>query len=196
MARPSNTNARRAQIVQGLLSAMAKQGYDGASIQMIAKEARLTPGLVHYHFKFKQEILVELVRHLTGVAQARLESLVETDATPLERLEALIDAYLAPGKGASPQAVAAWVLIGAEAISQKEVRSVYEKVISSRIDEIAALLEKVLESRGKPARGALKLAAGLISLIEGAFQLSSAAPGALPKGYAAEVAKGMVRGFI
>ena len=36
MGRPSNTDERRAQIAEGLLSVMAKHGYDGATIQRIA----------------------------------------------------------------------------------------------------------------------------------------------------------------
>ena len=47
MARPSNTEERRQQIVQGLLRVMAERGYERASIAEIARAAGLTPGLVH-----------------------------------------------------------------------------------------------------------------------------------------------------
>ena len=56
MARPSNTEERRQQIVEGLLRVMAERGYERASIAEIAKAAGLSPGLVHYHFTEKQEL--------------------------------------------------------------------------------------------------------------------------------------------
>ena len=40
---------------------MADRGYERASVTAIAKAAGLTPGLVHYHFHNKKEILLALV---------------------------------------------------------------------------------------------------------------------------------------
>ncbi|HEY3497153.1 MAG TPA: helix-turn-helix domain-containing protein, partial [Polyangiaceae bacterium] len=65
MTRASNSAERRGQIVEGLLAVMAREGYEGASIQAIGRAAGLAPGLVHYHFDTKQEILVELIETLT-----------------------------------------------------------------------------------------------------------------------------------
>ena len=58
MPRPSNTDARREQIVLGLQRVMAERGYEKATVSAIAQAAGLTPGLVHYHFKNKQEMLL------------------------------------------------------------------------------------------------------------------------------------------
>ena len=73
MPRPSNTEERQAQITGALMKVMAKRGYDGASVADIAKAARLTPGLVHYHFKSKQEILLAALRDLVARHDANLE---------------------------------------------------------------------------------------------------------------------------
>jgi len=69
MARPSNTEARRSQIVDGLVMVLSERGYERSSVQAIASAAGLSPGLVHYHFKNKLEILVELVERLDGVLE-------------------------------------------------------------------------------------------------------------------------------
>src|SRR4051794_34146124 len=121
MPRPSNTQLRRRQIVEALLSVMADRGYDGASVQAIAHRAGLRPGLIHYHFTNKQEILLEALRELTRVAERRFDALARRARTPRERLRAFIDSRLATGKGASPAAVAGWVVVGAEAVRQPEV---------------------------------------------------------------------------
>jgi TetR/AcrR family transcriptional repressor of bet genes len=196
MSRPTNTKVRRAQIVKGLMTAMAKHGYDGASIQNIAKESKLTSGLIHYHFKSKIEILVALVQHLTELANSRLKTISHSTDSPIKQLTAIVDTYLATGEGANSTAVAAWVVIGTEAIKQKEVRAVYKNAIKSRFHEIKVSVIKTLESEGKATENAAKLAAGIVSIIEGAFQISSSASNIFPKEYAATITKRMVEGFI
>lgn len=98
MGRPSNTKERRAQIIDALLSTMAKEGYERATVNAIAREANLAPGLVHYHFTNKQEILVALVEQLVTRLDERVEARLEgaSDA-PRAKLYAVVDAYVALG---------------------------------------------------------------------------------------------------
>ena len=58
MPRKPNTELRRAQIVDALRQVVAVSGYSGATIQAIAAQSGLAPGLIHYHFDDKLEILV------------------------------------------------------------------------------------------------------------------------------------------
>ena len=124
MPRKPNTELRRQQIVDGLLKTIASQGYTGATIQAIASASGLTPGLVHYHFRDKREILVTLVEQLTAYASERFHSRAATAMNARERLRAYIDARLAYGSDANPDAVAAWVMIGAEAVREPDVREI------------------------------------------------------------------------
>ena len=124
-----NTEQRRAEIVNALLSTIAEHGYAKATIQLIAQKAGLTPGLLHYHFKTKAEILVELVKTLAGLSSQRYAAFAESAETAEERLIAYIDARLSRGEGANPTAVAAWVMIGAEAVRLPEVREIYQQAI-------------------------------------------------------------------
>jgi TetR/AcrR family transcriptional regulator, transcriptional repressor of bet genes len=189
--RPSNTQLRRRQIVEALLSVMAERGYDGASTQAIARRAGLAPGLIHYHFASKQEILLEAVRELARVAERRFEDLARPAATPRERLRAFIDARLAVGKGASAAAVAGWVIVGAEAVRQPEVKAAHEEIIRAQL----AVLEALLRDHAGGAltrREARHLAAIVLAAIEGAFQLSVSARDVMPTGYAAKALMDLV----
>jgi len=188
MARASNSEARRSEIVQALQAVMARQGYEKATIQAIAAEAGLAPGLLHYHFKSKQEILVSLVSTLAGYAQQRFAQLAGNADDPPARLRAYIDARLALGPGSSPHIVAAWVMVGAEAVRQPEVRDAYQRAVGADLDLLTGLLADCLRQQGRPDGGARHLAAGLLALIEGAYQLASAAGEVMPAGYAAESA--------
>ncbi len=79
-------------------------------------------------------------------------------------------------------------MIGAEAVRQPEVRAVYRQMIADELALLTTLLADCLRERGRDTAGAGTLAAGLAALIEGAYQLSSAAAEVLPRGYAAPAA--------
>ena len=192
MARTSTSAPRRAQIVGALQSVMARHGYERATVQAIAAEAGLAPGLVHYHFKNKQEILVSLVATLAEVGQARFAHLVGDASAPEARLRAWIEARLGLGDGAAPEVVAAWVMIGAEAVRQPEVREAYGRAVAAELALLTGLLADCLRERGRAEEDssaeARRLAAGVLALMEGAYQLACAAGDVMPQGYAAEAA--------
>jgi len=175
---------------------MSRHGYEKATIQLIAQEAGLTPGLLHYHFKTKAEILLELVKTMAGLAQGRYDELASNAQTPNQRLQAYISARLGLGEGADASAVAAWVVIGAEAVRQPEVREVYRQAAQAESALIKQLLTACLKQRGKQLKNVTHLAAALLAYMEGAFQLASAAPDAMPTGYAADMALQLMLRYI
>jgi TetR/AcrR family transcriptional repressor of bet genes len=194
MARPSNTEHRRQEIVLGLMSAMAEKGYEKASIQSIAKAASLSPGLIHYHFKTKLEILIALMNELSCKADERFESLAAEANSAEEKLMAYIDAALALGEGSNQQAVAAWVIIGAEAVRLDDVRSLYQEVIAKHSKTLVELLSHAALEAGSETGSELskvkakELATFIIASIEGAYQIATTIPDA-SKDYAARILK-------
>ncbi len=196
MARSSNTEARRAETVRALASVMAERGYDGASIQRIAKHAGLAPGLVHYHFQSKREILVALVDTLVAGARSRIDARMAAAASPRERLAAFLDALLATGAGADSNAVAIWALVGAEAIRQPDVRALYGGWMAEAKSQLTAIVREVCRDEAKSSRGTRAMAAGLLATIEGFYAIAAAAPEVVPAGSAAATARRMAFGLI
>lgn len=196
MSRKPNSEQRRTQIVQALMDTMAEHGYEKATIQLIARRAELTPGLLHYHFHSKADMLLALVRALAGAAQQRYVALAQNAANAEQRLEAYIDARLGLGDGADPGAVAAWVVIGAEAVRQPEVRAAYQHAVDTEMALLRELLSASLAAQGKSCANVAALAAALLAMMEGTFQLASAAPAGMPVGYAAPMARQLIRRFI
>lgn len=188
MPRPSNKLQRRGEIVEALLKVMAITGYESASIQAIGREAGLAPGLVHYHFRNKQEILVELIGMLSEQARVRYLGFSEKATSSDQHIEAFIDSALALGEGSNTEAVAAWVLIGAESIRQKDVRKVYQSTLADNLSELEGLLKEYAKENDKKISGYTikNIAAFTIGAIEGAYQLSSTAKEIMPRNYAAQ----------
>lgn len=192
MARPSNTEERRTQIVEGLQEALASHGYEKATIALIARSAGLTSGLIHYHFRSKLEILLELVERLGLRLQARYESMSEGRSTPEGRLAAFIDSRLATGDGADPQAVACWVAIGTEALRQPEVREVYAGLMAGQHSQLMAILEELSPGSVSPAEAA----SALLAAVEGCYQLAATVPALAPPGFAAKTVRQMAEGLL
>lgn len=197
MPRKSNTEERRAQIVDGLLQVMAERGYERASVQAIAKAAGLGAGLVHYHFDSKQEILLALVERLHDTFAVRFAARHDPEGdAPLDQLYAFLDARVARGKDADPKLVAAWVSIGAEAVHQPEVRAVYADVMTRDIDTLRKLVAATLTAEGRATRQARRIAVALLAAVEGVYQLAAAVPSSVPKGFAAPTLRTMARALL
>lgn len=193
MARPTNTQARRQQITMALSRVMARTGYERATIAEVAREAGLTPGLIHYHFGSKREILMALVDHLAGRLELRYRARLEgAGAIPRKRMLAFLDALVATGPDADPEAMACWVVIAGEAIRQEEVRLVYQRVIALQQETLTGLITDLLAAEGRPDGGATELALSLLCWVHGCYQLATAAPGSIPSGGAAPMLYHMV----
>lgn len=186
-----------AQIVDALEAVMATEGYDGASIARIAAQAGLRPGLVHYHFRDKQEILEQLARRLDDTWRQRYaRRLARARENPMAQLSAFIDAHVALGDDADASAVSAWVLLAAEAVRKPEIRALYSASVADRHRVLSDLVKAALKAERKSTRPASHIAAALLSAIEGSLSLAVSAPGVLPAGYAAASLRKLAQGFI
>jgi TetR/AcrR family transcriptional repressor of bet genes len=192
MPRPPNTEHRREQIVLGMLHVLAKHGYEGASTQRIAHAAKLTPGLIHYHFGSKLEILLALVELLAGLARERVEKHRVRASDDRARLHAFLDGLLRVGHGAKPEAVTAWVAITAEAIREPKVARAVRAVLDSWQTELQILCEPLAESR----RAATKAAAALVAFVQGCFVQAAVAPDSIPFGSAAPAARALANAVL
>ncbi len=61
----------RERIVASAYRAIAGNGYEATSVKDVAEEAGVAPGLVHYYFKSKEDLLVAAIQH--GCRQAHLQ---------------------------------------------------------------------------------------------------------------------------
>lgn len=82
---------RREQILTAALRVATAGGLDRLTIRRVAAEAGLSTGLVHFHFKTKDALLVALLDHLLArLAVLRVDASIARFESPLERLLALL----------------------------------------------------------------------------------------------------------
>jgi len=178
MGRKSNTEARRRQIVDALLREIAETGYERASTVSIAARAGLAPGLIHYHFKSKEEILLALVDELIAFAQLSGAAAMEAASTPATKLAAYVSARVGLGPQADANQVKAWVAILAEAMGLKSVRSRVALWLAGDHDMLVQLFDVTGSGRGK------EQASMLLAAILGSFTLHAMNLPGVPRGYA------------
>jgi len=197
MARPSNTEERRTQIAAALMKVMADRGYDGAAISDIAAAASLTPGLVHYHFKHKQEILLVALRNIVAEHDAKLEQRLEdAKGDPVAEVAAFIDFHLSVGSDANPEMLACWILISGEALRQPEVQVEYERAIAGTVKCLERIVRRGVDQGVFRCKTIDAAASALVAAIQGYFVLGAAARSTVPRGSAATSTKHMADGLL
>jgi TetR/AcrR family transcriptional repressor of bet genes len=197
MPRPSNTEERRAQITRGLTIVMAKHGYDGATIADVARAAKLTPGLVHYHFKNKEEILLAVLAELVARHEQRLAArLARSGSDPVAAVSAFIDFHLGLGADADPEALACWILISGEALRNSRVRARFEEAIEGMVEGLAKIIARGVEQRAFACSSVATAASALLATIQGYFVLAATAREVIPRGSAASATKQMATGLL
>ena len=88
----------RDKIVDAAFTVMSERGLAQASIKEIAAAAEINPGLVHYHFKNKEDVLAAVVRkvaHDIGAYWSGLqEKMIAGLGSLIVRLASLSNAFV------------------------------------------------------------------------------------------------------
>tara|TARA_R110002096_G_scaffold299503_2_gene494016 strand:- start:88550 stop:89104 length:555 start_codon:yes stop_codon:yes gene_type:complete len=161
MGRPSNRDKRRQQILQAFARVLADHGYAGATIAAVAAEAELGLGLIHYHFKNKEELLTALLKMLvTGFKQRVREQRGDSDP-----LTAYADGALALGENSDVVAARCWVGLFAEAIRNPALFRRCRRLIDSEI----VAIQSASGNKFTTHEASAVLAFTIGSLVMGAF---------------------------
>jgi AcrR family transcriptional regulator len=84
---------RRAQLLRLARNAFSGRSYDEVSIDDLAREAKISKGLLYHYFPTKRDLYVAGLREIAEELVQRVTS-VPTDLPPIERVRAGLDAYL------------------------------------------------------------------------------------------------------
>jgi TetR/AcrR family transcriptional repressor of bet genes len=197
MSRQRNSAQRRDQIADALFRVLAKHGYDGASIDEIAKVAGLAPGVVHYHFKSKLEILLHVLAGLDARHRERLaQATASAQGDAARELDAFIELHVGRGATADRDALAAWIALGGEALRQREVQAAYERTIAASEEALAAIIRRGVDGGVFARVRVAATAAAVVAAIQGYFTLAATAPSLVPRGSAAPSLKRMAAGLL
>jgi AcrR family transcriptional regulator len=87
--------ARRAQIVECAIETIAEVGYAQASLGQIAKRAKISKGVISYHFANKEELMEQIPIEYYVAWQSFISPRIEAQKSPKEMLRVYIESNLA-----------------------------------------------------------------------------------------------------
>ena len=135
--RKASRESRREQLIEATIATIATNGLARTTLTEVANAARLSHGLVNFHFRSKDGLLSETLLYLADEYHRNWTgALAAAGPTPAERLEALIRADFAPAVS-TPERLKAWCAFWGEAQS----RPVYQATCGDNDRAYVATLE-------------------------------------------------------
>jgi AcrR family transcriptional regulator len=144
---PGTADQRREQMLHAALEVISARGYADTRIADVAERAGVSPALVIYYFKTKDQLLTEAIRHYEDtwytVGQSRMAGLV-TAAARLEEFVAM--SCLTEADPEPDSSWALWLDFWAQAARNAEVAGVRQKSDERWRDVITALVHEGQEA--------------------------------------------------
>jgi TetR/AcrR family transcriptional regulator, cholesterol catabolism regulator len=83
-------DARRSEISRAAASLIKEKGFNGSSMESLAKRLRIRKATLYYYFSSKQELLFETLIEAVGGALSRVEKISKSDVSSREKLRLFI----------------------------------------------------------------------------------------------------------
>jgi TetR/AcrR family transcriptional regulator, cholesterol catabolism regulator len=79
-------DARRSEISRAAATLIKERGFNGSSMETLARKLRIRKATLYHYFSSKQELLYETLIEAVGGALARVEKIVNSDLSSREKL--------------------------------------------------------------------------------------------------------------
>lgn len=155
---------RRAELAQATFEVLQLEGLRKTTVARISDHAGLTQGLVHHYFKSKSEMIEAAIRLASTRISEEAVNRLKRAHSPRQRLNAIIDANLAPAV-MTPPVTQAWIAFAAEAAhdpAQQRILRIIERRMQSNLRSCLRPLV--------PEESVDVLASGISMMIDGAWQ--------------------------
>lgn len=156
-------DTRRRQLVEVTIDSLAELGYVGTTLAQIAARAGVSPGLVAHYFGDKDGLLDAAFRALARRVGNHVRARLRQVSTPRGRIQAVIDANLAPEEF-EQRTGTAWLAFWGQVLqvtSLKRVQSVYQQ---RTLSNLRSSLKKLV-----PPDEARRLASMIAAMIDGVW---------------------------
>ncbi len=181
---------RRTELVRAAHRVFMEHGLSGLTTARICGEAGMSPGILAYYFKGKDEVLFGMVRHNNRILMEDVVTKLKAARTSWERFVAIVEGNF-PENAFEPNVARAWLSVCAAAASKPQfalLQTIFYRRLNSNL---ASAFGGVLDSTGlreaSMAIGALidgmwlrKAAGGDVSRDEAIRTIVSHIEGTLP----------------
>ena len=162
-SQPPIEETRRRQLVEVTIDSLAELGYVGTTLAQIAARAGVSPGLVAHYFGDKDGLLDAAFRSLARRVGNQVRMRLRQVSTPRGRIQAVIDANLAPEEF-EQRTGTAWLAFWGQVLQVKSLKRVQSAYQRRMLSNLRSSLNKLV-----PPDEAQRLAAMIAAMIDGVW---------------------------
>ncbi|PKN75056.1 MAG: hypothetical protein CVU52_06325 [Deltaproteobacteria bacterium HGW-Deltaproteobacteria-10] len=157
---------RRNQLIKAAYNVVGQKGYYDFTIRDIAQEAGMSTGLVHYYFKNKEDLLLNLLKEMNKNILSILNGSISNVKDPSEKLNIFMrQAFdlVTNEKYYSYLVLDFWTQVN----KNERMKRANVKLFKSYRDEVAAILKEGVEKGVFVEMDVVYTSAVIISMIQG-----------------------------
>jgi TetR/AcrR family transcriptional repressor of bet genes len=158
---------RREQLIDATIDTIARYGFRKTTLNQVAKQAKLSQGIVSFYFKTKDGLLLETLKFLAEEYEVSWKrAVVASGPDPVAALNAIIETDLGR-KVCNRRKVSVWVAFWGESQSQPQFRRLCSKLSDDYLAQTRELISRILDRGGYHQLDADAIASGLNAMING-----------------------------
>jgi TetR/AcrR family transcriptional repressor of bet genes len=175
---------RRKQLIDATIRAIGRVGYAGLTLTHVASEAGLSPGIVNFYFKSKDQLLLATLEQIAEEYGAFWQGAIDKGKiSPAAGLEAMIEADF-HASVCNPEKVTVWFAFWAEARNRPAYLDFVAKLESDYLQQTESLCARLIAEGGYEGIEPDQAAAGLNAMIDGLWFDCLMTPGQFDRQYA------------
>jgi betaine-aldehyde dehydrogenase len=163
LSREPMEEGRRSRLIEVTIDSLAELGYVGTTLAQIAGRAGVSPGLVAHYFGDKDGLLEAAFRSLTRRVGDHVRARLRQISTPRARIQAIIDANLAPEEF-DRRTGSVWLAFWGQVLQMQSLRRVQSVYQRRTLTNLRSSLKKLV-----PPDEAHNLAAMIAAMIDGVW---------------------------
>lgn len=158
---------RRKQLIDATIRAIGRVGYANATLTHVANEAGLSPGIVNFYFKSKEQLLIATLEQIAEEYSAFWQAAINKGkVAPAAGLEAMIEADFHPTV-CNVEKVSIWYAFWAEARGNAAYHDVVQRLEKDYLAQTETLCQRIIQEGGYEGVSAGDVATGLNAMIDG-----------------------------
>jgi TetR/AcrR family transcriptional repressor of bet genes len=157
---------RRKQLIDATIRAIGRFGYTSTTLTHVAGEAGLSPGIVNFYFKSKDQLLLATLEQIADEYSAFWQAAMSKGKiAPAAGLEAMIEADFHPSV-CNPEKISIWYAFWAEAGNNPAYQGLVQRLETDYTVQTIELCNRII-TEGGYGIDARTVAVGLNAMIDG-----------------------------
>lgn len=187
--------ARQKQLIEATISSIGRHGYAGTTLNHVAGAAGLSPGIVNFYFKSKDQLLAATLAKLADEYESIWMAAIESGRhSPAAALEAMLEADFHPTT-CTHEKVVVWFAFWSEAQSRPLYKSVVSELEERYHQQTKALFAALIEEGGYSDVDADAAAIGINAMVDGMWADYLIAPDTFDREYCKAVCRRFLSGL-